>query len=340
MLRQYDKNNPTQVSAHILVGTAEAAADVGLSLAPLLAKHGISESQISSGEGKLPIHCVVGLLNDCAAQSDCDHFGLIIARYQPPGKFAMVGQLIRFAATLGEAIDDAVRFSLLDSEYSEWYIEPHDNIIELVRHTRVSFDAPLAQIKMLALAVVYKTMNAVLQQRVQLRQVNLAIAPPTRQEHLKQFFSAPILFNQPKSSLVFAAETMGTPIPTADPDVHRLLREHLLHLEKRLSPADTLKERLRKHISQTLGSKHCNLEVTSDAWGMHPRSLQRALSRQKTSFREELLQIRMNLAQEYLLNSAISVGELSDILGYQNASAFSRAFKQQLGIAPEHWRQR
>ena len=339
MRGQYDKNNPTRVSAHLLVGSAQAAEDLNLPLAGLLKKYGIGRQQIESGEGKLPLHCVVGFLNDCATESGCDHFGLKVAKYQPPGKFAMMGQLIRFADTLGNAIEDAVTFSLLNSEYSEWHVKTYGNIVELIRSTRVSFDAPLAQIKMLALAVVYKTMNAVLQQRVRLQQVNLAMAPPTQQELLEQFFAAPVLFDQPRSSLVFDAETMQTPVPTADPDVHRLLREHLLHLEKALSPGATLIERLRKHITETLGSRYCSLEATCEAWGIHPRSLQRALRVQNTSFRSELLHIRMNLAKDYLRNTTVSVGELADVLGYQNASAFSRAFKQQLGVAPEHWRQ-
>ena len=38
--------------------------------------------------------------------------------------------------------------------------------------------------------------------------------------------------------------------------------------------------------------------------------------------------------------SDISVVELAGLLGYQNASAFSRAFKQKTGLSPDHWRAR
>ena len=60
----------------------------------------------------LPLHTVVELLNDAADQADCEHLSLVMAKHQPPARFAMIGQLIRFADNLGMAMNDAIQLTL------------------------------------------------------------------------------------------------------------------------------------------------------------------------------------------------------------------------------------
>ena len=50
-----------------------------------------------------------------------------------------------------------------------------------------------------------------------------------------------------------------------------------------------------------------------------------------------LAQWRMQLASNQLL-AGDSVAEVADAVGYQSEAAFSRAFKQFVGIAPATWR--
>jgi len=47
---------------------------------------------------------------------------------------------------------------------------------------------------------------------------------------------------------------------------------------------------------------------------------------------------RMNLAREYLRHSQMPLTEVAGILGYENGSAFSRAFKRRHGMSPLQWR--
>lgn len=335
----YDKNNPPMVSAELLLGSLEAAQELGVDLAETLSASEISLDQLQSGEGFIPLHRVVTFLNEGALRFNCEHFGFLIAKHQPPARFAMVGQLIRFADTLEDAIEDAIRFSLLNSEYSVWELERDKDCAMLVRRTRVAYDAPMMQMQTLALVLVYKAMVAICNRKLPLLQVLFTHKPPARAERLEAYFGAPVHFNQHANALVLADSELRTPIPTHDADVHRMLKAHLAALAQSQIQDQDLVSRLRHHIKQTVGSRHCNLEGICRQSGIHPRALQRALREHGVSFKQLLLDVRQELAEDYLRNSSISVLELSDLLGYSNASAFSRVFKRRTGLSPQHWKQ-
>lgn len=338
MPQRYDKNNPLMTSAEILLGSEEAARELGGSLEASLEYSGVTRAQVLTGEGYVPLHRVVTFLNHAAEALDCENFGLLVARHQPPVRFAMIGQLVRFAPDLGHAISDAIRFSILNSQYSVWDIQRNEQTITLRREARLQLDQSVNQMQTLALAVTYKAMNAICQRSINLAQVAFSHRQPALPEKVQAFFGAPILYDQPFTGLVLPNAELATPIATADTQVRRLLLAHLEGLAAAGVEDLDVVERLRRELRQTVGSRRCTLEGVCQSWGIHPRGLQRRLRERGTSFRDLLCDVRQELAEEYLRNSSIPVLELADILGYRNASAFSRAFKQRTGVAPDNWR--
>lgn len=53
-----------------------------------------------------------------------------------------------------------------------------------------------------------------------------------------------------------------------------------------------------------------------------------------TPVKQYLTEWRMNLARARLMSETITVGELSEQLGYQSEAAFSRAYKRVMGVSP------
>lgn len=52
------------------------------------------------------------------------------------------------------------------------------------------------------------------------------------------------------------------------------------------------------------------------------------------------LQIRLQKAQDFLVNTTKSVGEVAELLGFDSAFHFSKQFKDRVGVAPLAWRKR
>ena len=337
-LTHYDKSRPLLMSSEILLGSLEAADELGVSVTPSLDLAQIDAKQLVDPDQFIPLHCVVTFLNDMAQRSECAHFGFLVGLKQPPNRFARVGQLVKFASTLNEAIDDALRFSLLNSQFSRWELESDEHYATLIRRTRVAYDEPMIQLQTLAITLVYKAMVGLVGGSIGLQQVCFSYAPHAHQHRMKGYFDCPVHFNQPYNALVFTRRALQLPITTADKKVYSLIKAQLEGLAKGLTRDDDLITQVVHHIKQAMGSRYCSLEFISQTMGAHPRTLQRQLAEQGVTFRQLLNRVRQGLAEEYLVNSSISVAELSIFLGYRNASAFSRAFKRESGLSPDHWK--
>ena len=70
---------------------------------------------------------------------------------------------------------------------------------------------------------------------------------------------------------------------------------------------------------------------------MSPRSLQRRLQSEGTSFAQLLTELRRDLALRCLRDRRITIGEVGFMLGFQNVSAFHRAFKHWTGHTPAEY---
>ncbi len=55
---------------------------------------------------------------------------------------------------------------------------------------------------------------------------------------------------------------------------------------------------------------------------------------------EYVLQVRMNNAREYLLDSQIAIQHIAEKMGYSNANYFGKAFKRRYGMTPSEFRER
>ena len=77
-----------------------------------------------------------------------------------------------------------------------------------------------------------------------------------------------------------------------------------------------------------------SLETIADRLCTTPRTIQRKLASEDTSFKELVEDVRKNLSLEYLRSTDLSVEEIALRLGYSDAPSFSHAFKRWTGVSP------
>lgn len=87
---------------------------------------------------------------------------------------------------------------------------------------------------------------------------------------------------------------------------------------------------VRRHIN----SKGVSLDKTAQAIGLGPRSLQRRIRQEGTTFRELVNHVIIGRAKELLQHGGMSVGEIAVELGYDSPQNFARAFKKIGGVTP------
>jgi len=118
--------------------------------------------------------------------------------------------------------------------------------------------------------------------------------------------------------------------PTADRGLRQLRRR----------PADAAVDvrSIENAISSFLPHGKACVEDVARALGMSQRTLARRLSAEGLTFSRVLDAMRTDLADHYLRDATLSVSQVAWLLGFQEVSAFTFAFKRWTGQTPSQFR--
>jgi AraC-like DNA-binding protein len=126
-----------------------------------------------------------------------------------------------------------------------------------------------------------------------------------------------------------------------------VLQQHAERLlQERNDARDNARERhgivaeVRACVIRNLANDRVRLAGIAAELGLSPRTLQRKLADAGASFQQVLDAARYALAQDYLRQRGLSLADIAFLLGYQEQSAFTHAFREWSGTNPGAWRER
>jgi AraC-like DNA-binding protein len=82
-----------------------------------------------------------------------------------------------------------------------------------------------------------------------------------------------------------------------------------------------------------------NINRIASCITMHPRTLQRKLAAEDTSYSQILDEYKKDVALGKLTNTSHRIADIASYLGYADCSAFYRAFKRWTNMTPSRYRQ-
>lgn len=121
--------------------------------------------------------------------------------------------------------------------------------------------------------------------------------------------------------------------------IHRQL-DDLTPLVAAGEQSDELLVNLHRQIAIGLGQQPLSIGDMASLLGMSRRTLSRRLVERGTTFRRELTRVQERVAKSYLKDKRIPLAAIALLVGYEDQSSFTRAFKQWTGITPGHWQQK
>ncbi|WP_192560559.1 AraC family transcriptional regulator [Pseudomonas allokribbensis] len=170
---------------------------------------------------------------------------------------------------------------------------------------------------------------------IPLNTVHFVHAAPRDVKPYEDYFGCPVLFNQPEPLLRFGTEMLSMPLKSPDPALVAVLERHAEELLAKLPQEQEIIERVRKEIALLLQQGEPDIKRLSATLCCSPRTLQRRLESAGTSFRRELNVVRHELARSYLQDPRLQISEIALLLGYSEHSAFTRAYREWTGKAPQ-----
>ncbi|MCY1533950.1 HTH-type transcriptional regulator VirS [compost metagenome] len=191
----------------------------------------------------------------------------------------------------------------------------------------------------LSLALIVTSLRDITGQDVYPLRVEFEHPAPASIERHQQTFHCPVVFGRSSNRLIYDRALLDMPLLTTDVRLHHALVASLEEQRKSRAAESDLLVHLGQVIAASLPTGDVSLEQVARSQGVSPRTLQRRLSEQRIEFSGLVEDVRRALALEYVGGSHYNLTEVALMLGYAEASCFSRAFRRWTQVTPQQYRQ-
>lgn len=266
-------------------------------------------------------------------------FGLLLGESIQYHSLDLVGQLIATSQNVQEALNELFLFKDLIAPFTTFHLETKGQDAVLV----YSVDSTMVQ-KNLAVhhdvvaSTVVSIANAIIADGVKLKRVSFTHKQPEYLDDYYRVFGERVEFSCERNEVVFDRAQLQEPLLTSYPDYHEgvklLAREKLKSIESR----ESLTAKVTYYVTRNMGVASTLLEDVAAHFNMTPRTMQRKLKLEGSSFVVVRDACRHARALRDLADPATDVDVLAELLGFSDTSNFYHAFKRWQGISPGAYR--
>lgn len=322
-----------------LRGLTELITDLGGDGRALLRRFDITPEQLDSDSDLIPALTGGRVLEVAAAELRVPDLGLRLAGRQDARVLGPLAVAIENSPTVGDALDVASRFLFVHSPVLRIAQGDDPERVEGVvgvyyGETAVrSIQAP--QAIDLGVGVIHRWLSLVTPD-YGLRGVHLPHRRVAERGVYEDFFRTQVRFDQPEAVLRIPASLLSSTLENSDEVVRRIALDYLAtHFT---DPSESLTARTRTLVAQSLGSTEVRVEAVARWLGLHPRTLQRHLAAEGTTFETVVDDARREAVHRLLTRSDLPMSQITRMVGLSEQSALTRASRRWFGVAPSQIR--
>ena len=263
--------------------------------------------------------------------------GIRSADHIHPSHFGALGYSWLASSTLLDGFRRIQRYGRMFSDNETWQIDESDD--EVVVNLQIS--SPIRRPDQVAdsfIAGLTALCRLNYGQQLNPDRVALTRRIPDDPSPWFSFFRCPMDFGADANRLVFSKAKSTKPLSGSDP---QLVALHERVIERYLASLDRgdIVNRARITIIDQLPSGELTEDSVASALDTTKRTLHRKLREHGESFRSLLAGVRKDLVMDYLWDPELTLTEIAFLLGYSDASSFSRAFRRWFGSSPSATRE-
>ena len=324
----------SMVRASGLSGYRELVAELGGDANALLERYRIAPSAIDEPRAFVSYASLIRLLERTAKELDCPDFGLRLSTRQDLGILGPLGVAVRNCENLGEAMQTASRYMFVHSPAISFtpQLMHEEKRVRLVFEILIDRAGPAVQVTELSVGLAARTVALLADRPGTLAGVRFSHRRVAKPSVYEAHFQAPVSFGCSDSSIELHAADLALPIQDASLQLRDLAEDYLqLHHDAAGTP---LSARVRMVIQRSLGTGSTSCTDVAAAFALHPRTLQRLLRDEETTFEKIKDEVRAELARSYLANQDLPMAQVAALLDYSEQSALSRSCQRWYGKAP------
>ncbi len=305
----------------------------------VLEQMGLSDKSQMLINGRVPLH-LYEQLYEVAEQITGDvYIGLHVGTTPLPQSWGLVSYLAMTAPNVLTALQALMQYSMLQLDFGHFKMHESSrgNITvtwqsDLPKHpNRHILEHLHANVTVLAKSQI--GLSLMPQHTIYFK--HAAAGDPA---YVGQLLATTVLYDQDEYKTEFPKEFLeqasGQPQEELFVIAGNLAKEQL----KALRNDDRLVNEVHQHIVERLPYGLPKLEDIAAMMDLAPRTLQRRLQERNLKYQHLLDDVRHELALDIITKAHYSLNEIAEYLGFNDQSAFQRAFKRWEGITPGKYR--
>lgn len=327
------------VPAAIIPAILDLAIKNRMNVEAILSRAKVDPAVVSHGGTFVSIEQQLKLFDAAYQEMDNPAFGILLGESVQYHSLDLVGQLVATSKNVQEALDELLQFKDLVTPFTTFTLSTKGGDASLIysidstmvkQNLAVHHDVVAASIASIA--------NAIIPNGLRLKKVCFIHTEPRYSVEYGRVFDAPIEFSCLRNELVFDKSLLQEPLLTSYPEYHdgvkTLAKEKLRSIESR----ESLSAKVAYFISRNLGIVSTQLEDVANHFNMTPRTLQRKLKQEDSSFVTLRDKCRHARALRDLSDPGVEIDALAESLGFSDTSNFYHAFKRWQGVSPGAFR--
>jgi|GEM_PF-721346 len=317
-----------------LLNMAEYLRRMKLPVKTMFDEAGISFQSLMYFNTRYPQDGVTKLWELVEQRTKNEEIGFMVGRQINVAGFPVLGYSLISAVDLRDGFDRFFRYQRVIGESA------NINLIFNKGEAHLSFnffgdDIPISKhTNDMAISATVSMIRLLAGNEWQPKEVHFVRAKPKKEDDFDHFFRCPILYQKNLNVIVMEATDFTTNQHEESQFDTTLLAAESADSKQPIS--DLVDMFLQQHIQDhTLDRNR-----VADALNMSPRSLQRKLATEGTSYQSLIDQVRENKSIEYLSVPNLSLTEVAFLCGFSDPASFNRAFKRWLGVSPGEYLRR
>ncbi len=318
------------------------AASRGASLPALCIAAGITPEHLNSPDHRITGEQTRGAWRLAVEQTGDADFGLHLGEQTQPAVLGLVGYVMLSATDLRGAFEQLIRYTNLLTNGVRGRLEircgqAHIDLLISDNVDNFLHTDPRHPIESTAATLV--TLARLLSGRaLPVTAMAFQHAAPTAAHEHRRVFRVPVKFDAPVTRLSFDESALSWPVLHAHPKLLATFEAEAAAALARLGENQPWAARTQQAAADLLKGALPTIQAVARILKVSPRSLQRSLTHEGTSFRIVVDGVRRSLAERYLARPGTSLNEVAFILGFSEPSAFHRSFKRWTQQTPQQYR--
>ncbi|MGN9845671.1 AraC family transcriptional regulator ligand-binding domain-containing protein [Nonomuraea sp. H19] len=253
-----------------------------------------------------------------------------------PGALGVWDYLFSVSGTLGDALDVSSRHFTAIADPADRLLVMRDDDGVTVTYQGPYRDHPeYPRIGELVPHMLLQVASSGAGRRLAPVRVRLPHRPPTSSQRLVELYDTrSVEFEADHPSITFAEADADVPLPLADPALAAILDDHARLSTAASRPVLGWLDRFHAILESAVADGPPGLDQVARRLAMSPRTLQRRLRDEGTSWREELEKLRQRRVDRLLRETSLSVESIAARVGFTDSRALRRAIHRWYGHGP------